>query len=134
MLSACGERDSTWITARIQEAYGQLHRAGVAHSVEVWAGDQLVGGLYGVLIGRLFCGESMFYRVSDASKVAVVDLCDRLVEAGVLLIDTEEESEHMEGLGQAAMPREEYLEVVHSLRDDYVNLSTDRRPVARLVP
>ena len=100
----------------------------------MWAGDELVGGLYGLLIGRLFCGESMFYRVSDASKVGVVDLCDRLVEAGVLLIDTEEESEHLERLGQVTMPREEYLEAVHSLRDDYVNLSTDRRPVARLVP
>src|SRR5207244_1156597 len=82
------DRPETWLTADMRAAYRALHRAGVAHSVEVWAGDDLVGGLYGVLTGRVFAGESMFHRSSDASKVAVVDLCRRLAEAGVVMIDT----------------------------------------------
>lgn len=117
VLAACAERDSTWITDPVRPAYTDLHRAGTAHSVEVWAGDELVGGLYGVLTGRVFSGESMFHRATGASKVAVVDLCDRLVSAGAVLIDTEEQSEHMEQLGQVSMSRDEYLERVHRLRD-----------------
>ena len=115
-------------------AYRALHRAGCAHSVEVWAGDELVGGLYGVLTGRVFEGESMFHRVPDASKVAVVDLCQRLVEAGVVLIDTEDESDHMARLGQILLHREDYVDLLHRFRDEPVTVPGDRRPVARLVP
>ncbi len=117
----------------MRTAYTDLHRAGGAHSVEVWAGDELVGGLYGVLTGRVFSGESMFHRATGASKVAVVDLCDRLVRAGVVLIDTEEQSEHMEQLGQVSMSRDDYLECVHQLRDQRAEMAADRRPVARLI-
>lgn len=133
VLGACAQRDSTWITGPVRAAYTDLHRASVAHSVEVWAGDELVGGLYGVLTGRVFSGESMFHRVTGASKVAVVDLCDRLVRAGVVLVDTQEQSEHMEQLGQVEMSREEYVGHVHDLRDHRATLPVDRMPVTRLI-
>jgi len=134
VLAGCADRDGTWISPAMQQAYAKLHRAGVAHSLEVWADRRLVGGLYGVLTGRVFAGESMFHRVSDASKVAVVDLCHRLVQAGVVVIDTEQESEHMEHLGQIPLSREQYVGLVRRLRDQHVELATDRRPVAHLVP
>lgn len=81
----------------------------------------------------MFSGESMFHRECGASKVAVVELCSRLVEAGVVLIDTERESENMEQLGQVAVTREKYLAAVHHLRDARVELPTGRRPASRLV-
>jgi leucyl/phenylalanyl-tRNA--protein transferase len=133
VLAACADRSETWITRAMQRAYGDLHRAGVAHSLEVWAGGQLVGGLYGVLTGRVFSGESMFHRASDASKVAVVDLCQRLVEAGVAVLDTQQESEHLQRLGQVVLHRDDYLELVRRLRDQRVVPPTDRRPVVRVL-
>jgi leucyl/phenylalanyl-tRNA--protein transferase len=133
VIAGCADRDSTWITDQMQAAYRALHRAGVAHSLEVWAGDELVGGLYGVLTGRVFSGESMFYRTADASKVAVVDLCQRFVEAGVVLVDTQDESDHMARLGQVLLHRDDYLDVLHHFRDEPVDLPTERRPAARLV-
>jgi len=134
VVAGCADRDETWITPDMRAAYRALHRAGVARSLEVWEGDRLVGGLYGVLTGRVFGGESMFHRRSDASKVAVVDLCQRLVEAGVVLIDTQDESDHLAQLGQLLLHRDDYLELLHRFRDEPVDLSVDRRPVARLVP
>ncbi|MCA1710747.1 MAG: leucyl/phenylalanyl-tRNA--protein transferase [Actinobacteria bacterium] len=134
VLGGCADRgrEGTWITERMQEAYAALHRAGGAHSVEVWDGERLVGGLYGVLTGRVFSGESMFHLEPDASKVALVDLCDRLLEAGVVLVDTQQATEHMASLGQVVVHREEYLEVLARLRDEKVALGTERRPVDRL--
>lgn len=133
VVEACADRgEGTWITRRMREAYGELHRAGGAHSVEVWEGDRLVGGLYGVLVGSVFCGESMFHRETDASKVALVELCDRVLEAGFRLIDTQEETEHLAGLGQVLVRRADYLAAVRVLRDRPAALATDRRPVARL--
>lgn len=133
VVAACADREGTWITPAMKQAYGRLHRAGVAHSLEVWAGARLAGGLYGVLTGRVFSGESMFHCEPDASKAAVVDLCQRLVEAGVVVIDTEQESEHLERLGQVLVEREDYVGLVHRLRDQTVGLPRDRRPVDRLV-
>jgi leucyl/phenylalanyl-tRNA--protein transferase len=125
-------REQTWITDRMREAYGDLHRTGGAHSLEVWDRDRLVGGLYGVLTGRVFSGESMFHLEPDASKVAVVDLCARLLEAGVVLVDTQQPTEHMASMGQVIVHRAEYLRVLASLRDAPATLATDRRPVAAL--
>ncbi|MCA1845581.1 MAG: leucyl/phenylalanyl-tRNA--protein transferase, partial [Actinobacteria bacterium] len=119
---------------QMQSVYRALHRAGVAHSLEVWSGDDLVGGLYGVLTGRVFSGESMFHRVDDASKAAVVDLCQRFTEAGIVLIDTQDESDHMARLGQVLLHRDDYVDVLHHFRDEAVDLAGDRRPVARLQP
>jgi leucyl/phenylalanyl-tRNA--protein transferase len=125
-------RETTWITDRMRAAYGALHREGDAHSVEVWDGGRLVGGLYGVLTGRVFSGESMFHLEPDASKVALVDLCDRLLAAGVVLLDTQQPTDHMASMGQVVVRREEYLSVLASLRDEPVELDARRLPVSRL--
>lgn len=125
-------REDTWITGRMRAAYTALHRRGGAHSLEVWDGDRLIGGLYGVLTGRVFSGESMFHRVPDASKAALVDLCDRLLAAGVVLIDTQQATEHLLSMGQLLVSRAEYLAVLASLRDATAVLDGRRRAVAEL--
>jgi leucyl/phenylalanyl-tRNA--protein transferase len=126
-------REDTWITKRMRAAYNALHDKGGAHSIEVWDGDELVGGLYGVLTGQVFSGESMFHRVPDASKVAVVDLCARLLSAGVLVIDTQQPTEHMASMGQLLIHRDEYLSALAVLRDRPAELDTSRLAVSRLV-
>jgi len=132
VLEACAHRDQTWITGPMKTAYVELHERGGAHSVEVWDGDRLVGGLYGVLTGRVFSGESMFFHESGASKAAIVELCSRLVESGVAVLDTQQESEHLRALGQLLVHRREYVAAVRQLRDDPAPLRTDRRPLDRL--
>lgn len=129
VLDRCADRaDGTWITEAMKQAYLGLHAAGGAHSLEVWDGERLVGGLYGVLTGRVFSGESMFFLESGASKVAVVDLCARLVAADVPVLDTQQESEHLQAMGQVVVDRAEYVQVVRALRDDAVQLPGGRRP------
>lgn len=132
VVAGCADRAETWITASMRAAYAELHRLGVAHSVEVWDGERLVGGLYGVLVGRVFSGESMFHRETGASKVALVALVGRLREAGVPLLDTQQESEHLAPMGQLLVSRADYVAAVRVLRDEPARLSTDRRPVAEL--
>jgi leucyl/phenylalanyl-tRNA--protein transferase len=134
VVAGCADRDETWIVPRMQAAYGALHEAGGAHSVEVWEGEELVGGLYGVLTGRVFSGESMFHRRSGASKVALVALCVRLEEAGVAVLDTQQESEHLQTLGQVLVARDDYVGAVRALRDARVVLPADPRPAAALTP
>lgn len=90
------EQDGTWIVSEMQEAYIQLHQQGFAHSIEVWQQEELVGGLYGVLIGKVFCGESMFSKVSNASKAALIYLCHQF---DLQLIDCQIHSEHLESMG-----------------------------------
>ena len=126
-------RDETWISEAVQAGYAALHRAGGAHSLEVWDGERLVGGLYGVLTGRVFSGESMFHLETDASKVGLVDLVDRMREGGVVLLDTQQETEHMTSLGQVLVARADYVGAVRALRDLPAALAADRRPVSRLV-
>lgn len=133
VLAACADRAQTWITPPVRAAYLALHAEGDAHSVEVWDGGKLVGGLYGVRTGAVFSGESMFHRADDASKVAVVDLCDRLVEGGGQLVDTQQQTAHLMQLGQLLVGRQEYVEAVRALRDLPTGLPGDRRPVHRLV-
>lgn len=139
VVAGCADRsEGTWINTRMRQAYGELHRsrsaAGGAHSVEVWSGESLVGGLYGVLVGQVFCGESMFHRARDASKVALVELCSRLLEGGGRLLDVQEETPHLASMGQVLMRRADYLAVLRTLRDRPATLATDRRPVNRLAP
>jgi leucyl/phenylalanyl-tRNA--protein transferase len=122
----------TWITAPMRTAYQRLHDLGHAHSLEVWAGGQLVGGLYGVGVGGVFTGESMFHLASDASKVALVDLAARLTAAGGRLIDVQMVTPHLASLGARDLPRAEFLDLLASVRDDPLRLATDRLPVARL--
>jgi leucyl/phenylalanyl-tRNA---protein transferase len=102
----------TWITSEMREAYGRLHDAGHAHSVEVWAGNELAGGLYGVATGRCFSGESMFTRVPNASKVALVHLVLWLRERGFLFIDCQLYTDHLGSLGARAIARSEFMELL----------------------
>ena len=115
VVDACADpsRDGAWITAEIRNAYVMLHRLGWAHSVEAWSldDDQLAGGLYGVAIGGLFAGESMFHRRTDASKVALVGLVDILGSGGVpRLLDVQWRTEHLASLGVVDISRADYLE------------------------
>jgi leucyl/phenylalanyl-tRNA---protein transferase len=102
--------EGTWITDEMKEAYIRLHELGFARSVECWEGDLLAGGLYGVVLGRCFFGESMFHRRKDASKVALVMLAQKLAERGFELIDGQLPTPHLESLGACRIGREEYLE------------------------
>jgi leucyl/phenylalanyl-tRNA--protein transferase len=104
-----GDRPSTWITGDFVRAYAELHRLGHAHSVEVWEGDELVGGLYGVALGGFFGGESMFHRRTDASKAAVGHLIERLRACGFTLLDAQVPTPHLTRLGAISIPRAEYL-------------------------
>lgn len=100
--------DGTWITTPMQQAYIQLHEMGVAHSVEVWQEQHLVGGLYGLAIGRLFFGESMFSRATDASKVGFVTLVEQLRDWGFVLIDCQMPTRHLESFGARSIAREQF--------------------------
>ncbi|MDH0118971.1 MAG: leucyl/phenylalanyl-tRNA--protein transferase [Pseudomonas stutzeri] len=104
--------DGTWITTPMQDAYVRLHEMGVAHSVEVWQQGQLVGGLYGLAMGELFFGESMFSRATDASKVGFVTLAERLREWGFALIDCQMPTRHLESFGARSIPRAAFAEAL----------------------
>jgi leucyl/phenylalanyl-tRNA---protein transferase len=119
VIKACADdrEEGTWISGEIIEAYAALHQVGVAHSVEVWREDGLVGGLYGVSRQGAFFGESMFHRVTDASKVALVVLLDRLRDRGHRLLDIQWLTPHLESFGAIEIPRDQYLELLkESLR------------------
>jgi leucyl/phenylalanyl-tRNA--protein transferase len=109
VVRACADREETWISHAIERAYVVLHTAGRAHSIEVWEGEALVGGLYGVAIGGVFCGESMFHRATDASKVALVHLVRHLVSRGFVLLDCQYVNPHLLTLGAKEIPGSEYL-------------------------
>jgi len=112
VMRACGDprRASGWITDEFISTYTQLHRMGWAHSIEVWRDERLVGGLYGVEIGGLFAGESMFHRERDASKVALVALVERLRSCGgSRLLDVQWRTDHLASLGAIELPRPDYL-------------------------
>ena len=106
---------ATWITAEMADAYARLHRLGWAHSFETWHGGELVGGLYGVAIGRVFFGESMFSRATDASKVALVKMVELLRERNFALIDCQVGSHHTTSLGATALPRADFLRLLNEL-------------------
>lgn len=103
------DQDGTWITPDMLEAFQRLHSKGIAHSVEVWKGDELVGGLYGLAMGRVFFGESMFSRATDASKVALYQLTQQLLEWDFNLIDCQVHSEHLESLGAITIDRRQFI-------------------------
>lgn len=111
---AAPDRDGRWITPAIIDAYVELHRAGWAHSIETWQDGTLVGGLYGVAIGGLFAGESMFHHVRDASKVALVGLRDLLLADGDprRIVDVQWQTPHLATLGVREVPRDEYLAIL----------------------
>jgi leucyl/phenylalanyl-tRNA--protein transferase len=104
----------------------------MARSIEVWDGEDLVGGMYGVLVGGVFMGESMFHRRSDASKVALADMASRLDEAGAVLLDTQFVTPHLRRMGAVEVSRARFLSVLADVRDADVQLGPDRRVVSRL--
>lgn len=108
VIHACADRPRTWITPEIIDAYVALHEVGYAHSVECWQDGELVGGLYGVALGGAFFGESMFYRESNASKVALVHLVRQLRAGGYRLLDTQYTTPHLEQFGAIDIPRPVY--------------------------
>ncbi len=109
VVAGCADRPETWIDPAIARVYAELHRQGVAHSVEVWLGDTLAGGLYGVQLGGAFFGESMFSRLSEASKVGLVALVRILRERGFGLLDLQWVTEHLAGFGGIEVRRTLYL-------------------------
>lgn len=120
VIKACKEKertdqDGTWITDDVKAAYIELHNLGYAHSAEVWLNDELAGGLYGIRMGNMFFGESMFSYVSNASKYAFIKYVDMLKKEGVQLIDCQVYTEHLESLGARMIDREEFLQAVNHL-------------------
>ncbi|WP_372737871.1 leucyl/phenylalanyl-tRNA--protein transferase [Neptunomonas sp.] len=107
----------TWISVDMQKAYCELHQQGHAHSVEVWENQQLIGGLYGLGIGKLFFGESMFSRQKNASKIAFIALCQQLEKWGYPLIDCQVHNSHLESLGARNIPRNEFIDYIRHYID-----------------
>jgi leucyl/phenylalanyl-tRNA--protein transferase len=121
VMEACAEpasgREITWISQEFIRTYSELHALGFAHSVEYWRAGELVGGLYGVSLGGLFAGESMFSRATDASKVALVYLVERLRRGGFVLLDTQFMTDHLRRFGAVEIPRAEYqARLTHALK------------------
>lgn len=122
-------RDETWINGRIRDLYTSLHEEGYCHSVEAWLGDDLVGGLYGVSLGRAFFGESMFHTARDASKVALVHLVARLIAGGYALLDTQFVTDHLRTFGAVEIPRRRYRALLDDAltgQGDFFALPTDQ--------
>ena len=108
------DRPSTWINETIRKLYRELHHMGHAHSVEAYDGDELVGGLYGVSLGAAFFGESMFSRRTDASKICLVHLVERMKAKGFELLDTQFTTEHLKTFGAIDVPKDDYLKLLHA--------------------
>jgi leucyl/phenylalanyl-tRNA--protein transferase len=118
VIAACADREETWINAELERAMLALHASGHAHSIEVWQDDRLVGGLYGVKLGRAFFGESMFSRRTDASKVALAWLVARLKAGNFTLLDCQFMTEHLASLGAISIPRETYVALLSAALGD----------------
>lgn len=117
-MEGCSEREETWIDPVIMNSYCQLHELGFAHSMECWDEDGLQGGLYGVALGKVFFGESMFSRKTDASKIALVYLVEWMRENDYLLLDTQWMTQHLVQFGGMEVPREEYLVLLSEALQD----------------
>ena len=121
VIAACAEPrhedGGTWIVPEMRAAYAQLHTLGVAHSIESWRDGELVGGLYGLALGRMFFGESMFARQTDASKVALVALIDKLQSDGFELVDCQQETRHLASFGARPIPRKDFVQRLKELID-----------------
>ena len=109
------DEPSLWISEDMIAAYCELHRLGYAHSVEVYQDNELVGGLYGISVGKVFCAESMFHTKTDASKVALYNLCQFLTRNGIELIDSQQETAHMKRMGAYPIPRKEFMRTLKKL-------------------
>jgi leucyl/phenylalanyl-tRNA--protein transferase len=116
------DQPGTWITSKMLAAYIQLHKKGYAHSVEVWLENELVGGLYGISLGKVFFGESMFAKVSNASKFGFISLVNQLNQKGFLLIDCQQETKHLESLGANAIKRKDFIDILNhnNIEETYI--------------
>jgi leucyl/phenylalanyl-tRNA--protein transferase len=116
------DQPGTWITSKMLAAYIQLHKKGYAHSVEVWLENELVGGLYGISLGKVFFGESMFAKVSNASKFGFISLVNQLKQKGFLLIDCQQETKHLESLGANAIKRKDFIDILNhnNIEETYI--------------
>ena len=123
-------QEGTWITPKMVEAYCALHRSGIAHSVEAWRGDELVGGIYGLSLGAVFFGESMFARAKDASKLAFVALVEQLGRFEIPLVDCQVYTRHLASLGAREWPRREFLASLHAALERPTRLGPWRFDVA----
>jgi leucyl/phenylalanyl-tRNA--protein transferase len=112
VIRACGRRAETWINDEIVASYERLHKLGYAHSVEAWQDGKLAGGLYGVALGGAFFGESMFHRVSDASKIALAALVEQMKRQGFVLLDTQWLTRHLQQFGAIEISRAKYLDLL----------------------
>jgi leucyl/phenylalanyl-tRNA---protein transferase len=112
VIRACAKRKDTWINREIIESYERLYDSGYAHSVEAWTNNKLAGGLYGVAVGGAFFGESMFHRVTDASKIALLGLVEHLRARKFALLDTQWVTPHLQQFGAIEIPRERYLKML----------------------
>lgn len=133
VLDACAARPETWINPTIHALYGELFRSGFAHSVEVYEGDILIGGLYGVRLQSAFFGESMFSRAADGSKIALAYLIARLRAGGFTLLDTQFTTPHLETLGARQITRARYHALLHKALErqaDFYSLADDEPPEA----
>ena len=128
-VQGCAARDETWINDQIFDLYEQLHAAGFAHSVEVWDGDDLVGGVYGVALGAAFFGESMFSRRTNASKIALAYLVKRLRYGGFQLFDTQFVTDHLLSMGAVEIPRSEYRKRLEKALDWEADFLAQPSPV-----
>lgn len=130
VISACSkprsQQSGTWILPAMQAAYIALHQIGFAHSAEAWRDGKLVGGLYGIALGRVFYGESMFARETDASKVAFAAIVEKLTRDGFQLIDCQQETKHLASFGAHPIPRKEFTQRLQEL----ITLNSDRSPVS----
>jgi leucyl/phenylalanyl-tRNA---protein transferase len=108
VVAGCAQRETTWISTELQEIYWALYKAGWAYSFETWQDDQLAGGILGIVIGGAFIGESMFYRIPEGSKVAMVKLVERLRQRGFLLFDAQMTNPHLERFGACTLNNQEY--------------------------
>jgi leucyl/phenylalanyl-tRNA---protein transferase len=135
VLRRCGpERgESTWLSQKLVRAYVALRERGVSHSVEVWEGEELVGGAFGSVIGGVFCGDSAFRTRDNAAKVAVLDLCQRLMEAGVVMVDCQDDRNGLETIGSVPIGFDDYRTILRRTRDWRPMPADERRPVDRLV-
>jgi len=130
VIDRCSEaprkaQEGTWITDEMKQAYIHLHKAGIAHSAECWSGDQLVGGLYGLALGKVFFGESMFSDQDNASKMAFVHLVDELQKSDYSLIDCQVTTDHLLSLGAEEIPRSRFLKLVEKHTQPFLDINNN---------
>ena len=126
VIHACASNrveNDTWITSDMIDAYLRLHKEGLAHSIEVWEGFELVGGIYGVVSGAIFSGESMFSKIKDGSKIALAYLCYWMRLSGFIFLDCQIENPHLKSLGAVTIKRDEFVKILKANKTNNINWS-----------